>query len=53
MGSYFGINRQGHLEALVNPEHPIDQKTLYDDLAAQGLHPPLLLRFSDLLKRHM
>ncbi len=50
---YFGINQQGNVEALANPEAPIDLKALCDDLANQGLNPPLLLRFSDLLKRRM
>ncbi len=51
-GGFFNINEAGNIEA-VNNGNSIDLKALCDELAAQGLHPPLLLRFSDLLKRRM
>jgi len=50
---FFGINELGNVEALADADHPIELKSLCKKLAAQGLHPPLLLRFSDLLKRRM
>jgi arginine decarboxylase len=50
---FFGVNARGNAEALVEEGRGIDLKVLCDELAEQGLHPPLLLRFSDLLKRRM
>jgi arginine decarboxylase len=50
---FFGINKQGNVEALADSKHPIDLLDLCDKLGVEGLHPPLLLRFSDLLKRRM
>lgn len=52
-GGYFGVNDKGHVECIANPANPIDLKLLCDDLAGRGLRPPLLLRFSDILKRRM
>jgi len=51
-GGFFNINDAGNVEAVTNG-NSIDLKALCDELAAQELHPPLLLRFSDLLKRRM
>lgn len=51
-GGFFNINQAGNVEAVTNGSS-IDIKVLCDELAAQELHPPLLLRFSDLLKRRM
>ena len=50
---FFAINEQGNVEACPDNSHRIDLKSLCDELADQGLHPPLLLRFSDMLKRRM
>ena len=50
---FFAINEQGNVEACPDNSHRIDLTSLCDDLASQGLHPPLLLRFSDMLKRRM
>ncbi len=52
---YFGINRLGHLTVHPekNPERSIDLKELVDQLRGRGIQPPLLLRFSDLLKHRI
>lgn len=50
---YFGINSNGNVEAMADRKHTIDLKILCDELAEQGFHPPLLLRFSDILKSRM
>ncbi len=52
-GGYFNVNEGGSVEAVVGESTPIDLKCLCDELAVQELHPPLLLRFSDMLKRRM
>ncbi len=51
-GGFFNVNDGGHVEAVANGNH-VDLKKLCDELAVQNLHPPLLLRFSDLLKKRM
>jgi len=51
-GGFFNINKAGNVEAVTNGAG-IDLKELCDELAGQNLHPPLLLRFSDLLNRRM
>jgi len=50
---YFSINTDGHLEALADGVHGIDLMQLCDELAAQDIYPPVLLRFSDILKSRM
>ncbi len=50
---FFAVNDAGHVEAVPDGRLRIDLKHLCDDLAAQGLYPPLLLRFSDILRRRM
>ncbi len=50
---YFGVNAAGNAEAFPDGVHSIDLKALCDDLASRDLYPPLLLRFSDMLKRRM
>jgi arginine decarboxylase len=52
-GGFFRVNARGNLDALADPERRIDLKGLCDELASRGLHPPILLRFSDLLIRRM
>lgn len=52
-GGFFGVSEAGRVEAVTSKEHRIDLKALCEELAAEGLHPPLLLRFSDMLKRRM
>ncbi len=51
-GGFFHVNDVGNVEAVANGNR-IDLKKLCDELALQNLHPPLLLRFSDLLKKRM
>ena len=48
---YFGVNPKGHLIVTPNgPDGPaLDLKDLVDDIRLRGLHPPLLLRFNDVL----
>ncbi|MEW8260275.1 MAG: biosynthetic arginine decarboxylase, partial [Candidatus Thiodiazotropha taylori] len=50
---FFSINDQGHAEAITDGLRRIDLKKLCEELAEQQLKPPLLLRFSDMLKRRM
>ncbi|MCG7871821.1 MAG: biosynthetic arginine decarboxylase [Candidatus Thiodiazotropha lotti] len=50
---FFSINDQGHAEAITDGVRRIDLKKLCEELAEQQLRPPLLLRFSDMLKRRM
>ena len=50
---YFNINSNGNVEAVTGEQDGIDLKVLCDELASQGLYPPLLLRFSDILKNRM
>ncbi len=52
-GGFFAVNPKGNVEAITDGEHRIDLKNLCDELAVQGLNPPLLLRFSDMLRRRM
>jgi len=52
-GGYFSVNGKGNVEALADAGSPIDLKLLCDRLAVRGLRPPLLLRFSDMLRRRM
>ncbi len=52
-GGYFTVNERGSVEAVVGDKQGIDLKQLCEELAMQDLHPPLLLRFSDMLKRRM
>lgn len=52
---YFDINAVGHLT--VHPTkraaEAIDLKALVDDLAVRDIHPPLLLRFTDMLRHRV
>jgi arginine decarboxylase len=52
---YFGINEQGHVTVHPdkNPERSIDLKVLVDQLLDRGIQPPLLLRFTDILKHRI
>lgn len=49
----FDINQDGNVVALIDDEHQIDLKALCDDLANRGMRPPLLLRFSDILRKRI
>ena len=52
---YFAISARGHL--LARPEcdakRCVDIKQLVDELRARGLHPPILIRFTDILKHRV
>ncbi len=50
---YFKINDSGNVEAVADGVNSIDLKQLCGQLAAQNIHPPLLLRFSDILNSRM
>jgi len=50
---FFSINEAGHMVAVPDGEHQVDLKRLCDELAGRDLYPPLLLRFSDILKQRM
>jgi len=50
---FFGVNEAGDMIAIPDGEHQIDLKALCDDLTERGMSAPLLLRFSDMLKRRM
>ena len=49
---YFGINDKGHV--IVHPggasAPSMDLKELVDEVRRRGIHPPLLIRFTDVLK---
>ncbi|MDQ6993608.1 MAG: biosynthetic arginine decarboxylase [Mariprofundus sp.] len=50
---FFGINEVGNMVAIPDGEHQVDLKLLCDELAERNLYPPLLLRFSDILRKRM
>lgn len=52
---YFGINKLGHVTVHPDkdPERSIDLKELVDQLRTRGIQPPLLLRFTDILKHRI
>ena len=52
---YFGVNEQGHVvvHPTGEPDVAVDLKQLVDELQERGLQPPLLLRFTDILKQRM
>jgi len=52
---YFGINKLGHVTVHPdkNPDRSIDLKDIVDQLRTRGLQPPLLLRFTDILKHRI
>ncbi|MBI1337084.1 MAG: biosynthetic arginine decarboxylase [Phycisphaera sp.] len=49
---YFGVNEQGHVTVYPthDPKLGIDLKKLVDDLRIRDINPPILLRFTDILK---
>jgi arginine decarboxylase len=54
-GGYFSVSEAGHL--LVHPQpgtdRAIDLKVLVDELCQRDLQPPLLIRFTDILKHRV
>ncbi len=49
---YFSVNQQGHVcvHPRKDPTRSIDLKQLVDRLQIRGIHPPVLIRFGDILK---
>jgi arginine decarboxylase len=52
-GGFFCVNNEGHVEVIADGARRIDLKKLCDELTERDLRPPLLLRFSDMLRRRM
>ncbi len=54
-GGYFSVAPSGNLQVHPNAttEHSIDLKQLVDDLRARDLEPPLLIRFTDILRHRL
>ncbi len=52
-GGYFSVNDEGNMEVIADGARRIDLKKLCDELTERELRPPLLLRFSDMLRRRM
>jgi arginine decarboxylase len=52
---YFGVNKYGHITVHPNkrPDEAIDLKELIDELRDRDLQPPLLLRFTDILRHRV
>src|ERR1700730_9215947 len=52
---YFGINKLGHVIVMPDKktEESIDLKELVDQLREQGIEPPILLRFTDILRHRV
>jgi arginine decarboxylase len=53
---FFDVNEKGHMVVRPNPDTPERTLDLYElavDLEAQGVTLPMLLRFSDILKRRI
>jgi arginine decarboxylase len=52
---YFSVNPEGHLAVhpTKDPQQAIDLKQLVDRLQAQGIHPPVLIRFGDILQHRL
>jgi arginine decarboxylase len=52
---YFGINKLGHVTVHPDkdPERSIDLKDLVDQLLERGIQPPILIRFTDILRHRI
>jgi arginine decarboxylase len=52
---YFGINKAGHVTVHPDkqPARAIDVKQLIDNLTVRGIHTPVLLRFTDILRHRV
>ena len=52
---YFSVNEAGHVVVHPNqrPDQAIDLKVLVDELRQRDLQPPLLIRFTDILKHRV
>src|SRR5438067_7252878 len=52
---YFSINKAGHLTVhpTKQPDQSVDLKELVDQLVLRGIQPPILLRFTDILRHRV
>ena len=52
---YFSVGPNGHLRVCPtkDPNRVIDLKQLVDRLISRGIHPPLLIRFDDILRHRL
>src|SRR5688572_16164309 len=52
---YFSVNAEGHVAVhpTQDPNVQIDLKTLVDELRERDIQPPLLVRFTDILKHRV
>jgi arginine decarboxylase len=52
---YFGVNDKGHVivQPTKDPRQAIDLKQLVDELVQRDLSPPLLIRFTEILKHRV
>jgi arginine decarboxylase len=52
---YFGINEQGHVTVspTKDPAKTIDLKALVDQLGVRDIYPPVLIRFTDILRHRV
>jgi arginine decarboxylase len=52
---YFSVNADGHVvvHPTKNPQRGIDLKKLVDELTQRDIQPPLLLRFTDILRHRV
>ena len=52
---YFGVNEKGHVvvQPTKDPARAIDLKQLVDELMQRDLTPPLLIRFTEILKHRL
>jgi arginine decarboxylase len=52
---YFGINEQGHVTVhpTKDPARSIDLSKLVEQLGVRGVHPPILVRFTDILRHRV
>ena len=52
-GGYFGLNEAGHVTALPGTPQEVDLHALVEEVRERGIDPPMLLRFSDILRRRV
>ena len=52
---YFSVGQNGHLwvHPSKDPNRRIDLKELVDKLVLRGIHPPILIRFGEILKHRL
>src|SRR5688572_8144264 len=52
---YFGVNAEGHVVVYPtkDPSRAIDLKKLVDQLGVRDIYPPVLIRFTDILKHRI